>query len=216
MNIETLNSLMSCPLFSGFSKEEIINMMHTVRYRILSYHQGDTIAIAGFPCIHADIVLSGEVVASLMGPSGRVIRITMHHSGNMLAPAFLFCDDNCYPVTVHATKNAQILRFTASDLEHLFGANPRLAKNYIRVVSNVVSFLTKKVGMLSMSVKEKVHLFLKEEKYRQQTNRILINMSRQELANHFCIQKYSLQRCLKEMKEKGEIELEGKYIKILK
>ena len=215
MNIETLDGLAACPLFAGISREEIIEMMHTVRYRVQIYRKGELILLAGEQCMHAHIVVSGEVSASLMGPSGRIIRITMFHSGNMLAPAFLFANDKRYPVTVEAVQETQVFRLQSQDIEFLIESDPRIAKNYIRIVSNIVSFLTKKVGMLLMNVREKVALFLKEERKRQQTDRILVSMSRQALADHFGIQKYSLLRCLKEMQENGSIVVDGKYIKLL-
>ena len=40
-------------------------------------------------------------------------------------------------------------------------------------------------------------------------------MSRQELADHFGIQKYSLQRALNELQESGAIRIDGKTIEIL-
>lgn len=215
MNTETLDGLAACPLFEGISREEIIEMMHTVRYRVVNYQKGELILKAGEPCLQAHIVVSGEVSASLMGPSGRTIRITMHHSGNMLAPAFLFAKDNRYPVTVQAMQETQVFRLQSHDLESLIERDPRVAKNYICIVSNIVSFLTKKVGMLSMNVREKLTMFLKEEQERQQTDRIHVPMSRQALADHFGIQKYSLLRCLKEMQKNGSIAVEGKYIRIL-
>ncbi len=215
MNTETLDGLMACPLFSGISQKEIIEMMHTIRYRVVSYHKGDLFCMAGSPCLHADIIVSGEMVANLIGPSGRVIRMSMHHSGNMLAPAFVFAQDNSYPVTVEVLKESQVFRLTVSDLTTLIEMDSRIAMNYMRILSNIVSYLTKKVSMLSMNVREKVSMFLREERKRQQTSRLYINMSRQELADHFGIQKYSLLRCLKEMREEGTIRIEGKYIHLL-
>ncbi len=215
MNTETLDGLMACPLFSGISQKEIIEMMHTIRYRVVSYHKGDLFCMAGSPCLHADIIVSGEMVANLIGPSGRVIRMSMHHSGNMLAPAFVFAQDNSYPVTVEVLKESQVFRLMVSDLTTLIEMDSRVAMNYMRILSNIVSYLTKKVSMLSMNVREKVSMFLREERKRQQTSRLYINMSRQELADHFGIQKYSLLRCLKEMREEGTIRIEGKYIHLL-
>ncbi|MBP5278083.1 MAG: Crp/Fnr family transcriptional regulator [Prevotella sp.] len=190
-------------------------MMHTIRYRVVTYHKGDLFCMAGSPCLHADIIVSGEMVANLIGPSGRVIRMSMHHSGNMLAPAFVFAQDNSYPVTVEVLKESQVFRLTVSDLTTLIEMDSRIAMNYMRILSNIVSYLTKKVSMLSMNVREKVSMFLREERKRQQTSRLYINMSRQELADHFGIQKYSLLRCLKEMREEGTIRIEGKYIHLL-
>ena len=83
------------------------------------------------------------------------------------------------------------------------------------MLSNIISMLTKKVRMLSMSVREKVCLYLKEQSKLQQTNNILLPLSRQALAEHFGIQKYSLLRCLNELKQEGRIRVEGRHIQIL-
>ena len=83
------------------------------------------------------------------------------------------------------------------------------------MLSNIISMLTKKVRILSMSVREKVCLYLKEQSKLQQTNNILLPLSRQALAEHFGIQKDSLVRCLNELKKEGMIRVEGRHIQIL-
>lgn len=58
-----------------------------------------------------------------------------------------------------------------ADLEKILSHDPRLMMNYIKILSNVVSHLTKKVRMLSMSVREKVILYLEEQIRLQQAER---------------------------------------------
>ena len=216
MDIDTLRGLSACPLFKGLTDEELIDAMHRVRYRVLTYKKGALFAMAGDECLHADIIISGEMTATMMSPSGRIITLNMHHSGNMLAPAFLFAADNHYPVTVEAVIDTRVLRLGRTDMEKLIHSDSRIALNEIHILSNIVSFLTKKVGMLSMSVREKVERYFKEEQNRQQSRHLRINLSRQALAEQFGIQKYSLLRCLKEMQEAGEILIEGRVVHILK
>ena len=216
MDIDTLRGLSACPLFKGLTDEELIDAMHRVRYRVLTYKKGALFAMAGDECQHADIIISGEMTATMMSPSGRIITLNMHHSGNMLAPAFLFAADNHYPVTVEAVIDTRVLRLGRTDMEKLIHSDSRIALNEIHILSNIVSFLTKKVGMLSMSVREKVERYFKEEQNRQQSRHLRINLSRQALAEQFGIQKYSLLRCLKEMQEAGEILIEGRVVHLLK
>lgn len=216
MDIDTLRGLSVCPLFKGLTDEEIMDAMHSVRYRVLTYKRGALFAVAGEECLHADIVISGEMTASMMSPSGRIITLNLHHSGNMLAPAFLFAADNHYPVTVEAVVDTRVLRLMRMDMESLILSDNRIALNEIHILSNIVSFLTKKVSMLSMSVREKVERYLKEEQKKQQSRHLRITLSRQALAEHFGIQKYSLQRCLREMQEAGEIQIEGRVVHLLK
>ena len=215
MDIDTLQGLKQCSLFQDLTELEIIDLMHSVRYRVVHYRKGDVLAFEGSDCLFADIIISGEMVASLMGPSGRIIRVAAHQAGKLLAPAFLFASDNQYPVTVEATTKTTVLRLMPTDLEKMLNIDQRLMMNYIRMLSNIVSQLTKKVRMLSMSVREKVSLYLKEQSRQQQTKNILLPLSRQELADHFSIQKYSLLRCLNELKQEGAILVEGRHIQIL-
>ena len=215
MDIDTLQGLKRCPLFRNLEESEIITLMHTVRYRVFRCRKGQIWVSAGSVCQYADIIISGEMVAYVTGPSGNVIRMVAHQSGQLLAPAFLFAADNQYPVTVEATTETSVLRLSLADFDKMMHDDLRLMQNYILLLSNIISQLTKKVRMLSMSVREKVCLFLMEQSRWQQTNHILLSMSRQELADHFGIQKYSLQRCLNDLKQEGAIRVEGRHIQLL-
>ena len=216
MDTETLEGIRKCPLFEGLTDNEIIDLMHTVRYRVIRLYKGDFLFVAGDDCLHANILIDGEVVAYLDGASDRHIRMSTFHAGNMFAPAFLFAQDRRYPVTVQATTNTKVLRILSTDFERLLELDPRLSKNFTFILSNLIAGLTKKVGMLLSSVRDKIIFFLKEEQRRQQSNTIQLSMSRQELADHFGIQKYSLQRALNELQESGAIRIDGKTIEILK
>ena len=215
MDIETLEGIRKCPLFKGLTDNEIIDLMHAVRYRVIRLYKGDFLFVASEECFHANILIDGEVVAYLEGTSDRYIRMSTFHAGNMFAPAFLFAQDRRYPVTVQATTITKVLRIQSVDFERLLELDSRLAKNFTVILSNLIAGLTKKVEMLLLSVRDKIMFFLKEEQHRQQSNTIKLSMSRQELADYFGIQKYSLQRALNELQESGAIRIDGKTIEIL-
>ena len=215
MDIETLEGIRKCPLFEGLTDNEIIDLMHAVRYRVARLYKGDFLFVAGEDCLHANILLDGEVVAYLEGASDRYIRMSTFHAGNMFAPAFLFAQVRKYPVMVQATTNTKVLRILSADFEQLLELDSRLYKNFTVILSNLIAGLTKKVEMLLLSVRDKIIFFLKEEQRHQQSNTIRLSMSRQELADHFGIQKYSLQRALNELQESGAIRIDGKTIEIL-
>jgi CRP-like cAMP-binding protein len=215
MDIETLEGIRKCPLFKGLTDNEIIDLMHVIRYRVIRLYKGDFLFVASEECFHANILIDGEVVAYLEGASDRYIRMSTFHAGNMFAPAFLFAQDRRYPVTVQATTITKVLRIQSVDFERLLELDSRLAKNFTVILSNLIAGLTKKVEMLLLSVRDKIMFFLKEEQHRQQSNTIKLSMSRQELADYFGIQKYSLQRALNELQESGAIRIDGKTIEIL-
>ena len=86
--------------------------------------------------------------------------MTHSRSQELLAPAFLFAKDGHYPVTIEAEQTSRVLRIASADVHVLLEAEPRIAMNLVGILSNNVSFLTKKVGMLSMTVREKVGTYI--------------------------------------------------------
>ena len=88
--------------------------------------------------------------------------------------------------------------------------------NFIRVLSNIDVFLTHKMKVLSLfTVREKVTYMLLEQAGRQGSDVIKLDKSRQEIADSFGIQKYSLLRVLAELAKNEAIRIEGKTITIL-
>ena len=65
------------------------------------------------------------------------------------------------------------------------------------------------------TVREKVAIFLLEEAKKCGSDSFTLKKSRQEIADSFAIQKFSLQRCLNELAEEGVILLNGKHITIV-
>ena len=76
MDIDTLEGLRKCPLFEGLTDNEIIDLMHAIRYRVTRLYKGDFLFVAGEDCIHANILIDGDVVAYLEGASDRYIRMS--------------------------------------------------------------------------------------------------------------------------------------------
>ena len=88
--------------------------------------------------------------------------------------------------------------------------------NFIKLLSSVAITLAKMVKQLTLfTVREKVANYLEEVTQRRNSNTITFEVSRQEIANMFAIQKYSLQRVLGEFSKGGAIKMRGKTITIL-
>ena len=98
-------------------------------------------------------------------------------------------------------------------LAHISG---KLRMNYIRILSNIDVFLTQKMKVLSLfTVREKVAYLLMERAGEQGSNEVHLERSRQEIADSFGIQKFSLLRVLSDFEKEGAIEIHGRTIKIL-
>ena len=122
-------------------------------------------------------------------------------------------------VTIHSTQSKYFVasrKFELPELKLLIDTDERIRWNFIQHLSRIDIFLSQKMRMLSLfSVKEKVAQYLIKMATEQQSRTIRLDVSRQEMADIFGIQKFSLLRCLSEFEEKGAIRIEGKTITIL-
>ena len=150
----------------------------------------ETYVLAGMPCRYADIIVEGEMIARMSGLSGKQAQIERLGESMLIAPAYIFA--------------------------LLIDTDERIRWNFIQHLSRIDIFLSQKMRMLSLfSVKEKVAQYLIKMATEQQSRTIRLDVSRQEMADIFGIQKFSLLRCLSEFEEKGAIRIDGKTITIL-
>ena len=168
------------------------------------------------PCKYADFILKGELISRMTGLSGKQVQIDRLKACVLIAPAFIFAKNNAMPVSVETAQHTTIMRMMPSELKHLIDTNERIRMNFIQLLSSIDVFLTQKLRMLSLfTVREKVAYFLMKAAKEQQSRTIKLSNSRQEIADTFGIQKFSLLRCLSEFEDNGAIKIDGKQITIL-
>ncbi len=144
------------------------------------------------------------------------MQITSRTIGSLVNSAFIFGKNKIIPVNMMASKPTTILRMTPASLQMLININERFRFNFIKFLSGFCDGLGRKVRMLTLhTVREKVAIFLLEQSRLHKSDDFMLQKSRQEIAESFAIQKFSLQRCLKEFAADGIIQLNGKQIIIL-
>ena len=198
-NDQMMQVLQKCPLFAGMSTLSIDLALGNISYQIINFAPRDVYTLAGMPCRFADIVLSGSLICRMVSLSGKQVEVTRLRPGNLIAPAFIFAKNNSMPVSVETDSEVTLLRMTPQTLKKLIDDDADIRMNYIRSLSNIDVFLTHKMKVLSLfTVREKVAYLLLERAGEQNDNTIRLTRSRQEIADSFGIQKFSLLRVLSE------------------
>ena len=216
MEVSMYEILTNSPFFNGLTAKEIKELLQTVNYKIVEYPAKEIYTLAGMPCKYADFILKGELISRMTGLSGKQVQIDRLKACVLIAPAFIFAKNNAMPVSVETAQHTTIMRMMPSELKHLIDANERIRMNFIQLLSSIDVFLTQKLRMLSLfTVREKVAYFLMKVAKEQQSRTIKLSNSRQEIADTFGIQKFSLLRCLSEFEDNGAIKIDGKQITIL-
>ena len=189
INDSVMHALRHCPLFSGMSEVSIELALGSIAYQIVSLEKRDVYALAGMPCRFADIVVKGSLVCRMASISGKQVEVSRLQAGDIVAP---------------------------QTLQQLMDKAPDIRMNFIQTLSNIDVFLTHKMKVLSLfTVREKVAYLLLETAGEQNSNTIKLQRSRQEIANSFGIQKFSLLRVLNAFEKEGAIRIAGETIEIL-
>jgi CRP-like cAMP-binding protein len=216
MEEKTKTSLMACPLFDQIAGDEIESIMESIHYKTIRFSKGDIIILAGIPCRYADIVITGSLICSMAALSGKQIEVSRLSSGNMIAPAYLFSQNHAMPVSVKADNKVELLRISKENFKLLTDNNLQIRSNFIRLLSDINVFLTGEIRVLSLyTVREKVAHLLRKLVKEQGSSFIHLDRSRQEIAQSFGIQKFSLLRVLSQLEKEGAIRIAGKDIQII-
>lgn len=215
MDLAVIRALQACPLFAGLTKKEIETIMKGVEYSLVKYEKKEVYAKEGQLVGNVDIVVTGGMSGRTQSSSGKCVKITWNTIGKLMTPASIFSGRNL-PVTIETDRQTILLRMTPQTLQKLFTIDQRIQMNFIRLISGVAVEMAIRVKKLTLyTVREKLASYLLDIAKRTNKDQFMIETSRQELANMFAIQKFSLQRVLSEFQKEGIIRTNRKWFTIL-
>lgn len=210
MNVDNLFLCPICRYIPVFEQEKFLNEL---KFKTKHFKKGEIIASQGDTVQSMYILLKGSVKAEMISVSGTVLNVEVIHAPNPLAPAFLFAENNRFPVDVIAMEDCEVmLIFKASVLEQ-FAVNESFLQGYITFNSNRVHFLSERIKFLSTkTIKGKLAQYILTIANRTDFK---LDMNQTELAEYFGVTRPSLSRALSEMVHEKVISLQRKNGKIL-
>ena len=207
--------LVKAPVFKGFSVKEVERLLVDVHYRSRKFRAGSVIAQSGAPLNSLMLVMDGKTKGEMIDYSGRVIKIEDIPAPGALAPAFIFGNKNCFPVTVLAVSDVELMIIERSDFLKLMMMDDRILVNFLDMISNRSQFLSEKIKFLSFkTIKGKLAQYLLQKAGKDSTSLELL-MTQKDIAGFFGVARPSIGRALGEMKKEGLIEARGKKIRII-
>lgn len=215
MDLAVIRALQACPLFTGLTKKDIETIMKGVEYSLVKYEKKELYTKEGQLVENVDIVVTGGMSGRTQSSSGKCVKITWNTIGKLMTPASIFSGKNV-PVTIETDRQTILLRMKPETLQKLFAIDQRIQMNFIRLISIEAVEMAIRVKKLTLyTVREKLASYLLDIAKRTNKDQFMIETSRQELANMFAIQKFSLQRVLSEFQKEGIIRTNRKWFTIL-
>jgi len=210
MNIE---EIMLCPICKNISADQQKCFINDLNIRTKSFKKGDWIAQQG-DTVHAlYILLKGSVKTEMISEAGTVLNIETIHAPYPLASAFLFADNNQFPVDVVALEDVEIILISKEIIMKQLTNNEKFLQCFMKFNSNRVHFLSERLKLLSTkTIKGKLSQYILSR-----TNNMCftIEMNKSTLAEYFGVARPSLSRSISEMIDEGIISLKGKKGKVL-
>lgn len=207
--------LSGSPLFKGLNNEDVIHLVSWVPHRIRKFKSGSIIAISGDPVNSLMIVFNGLVKGEMVDFAGRVIKIEDIPAPGALASAFIFGNNNRFPVNVICMSDTELMIIDKSDFLKLLMSNDRILVNFLNMVSNRSQFLSEKIKFLNFkTIKGKLAQYILN-KAGNDKNNIILDVTQNDLADFFGVARPSVARALRDLESEGLIEAKGKVIKVL-
>ncbi len=159
------------------------------------------------------VVRTGRIKIFKTSPSGKEFIIKLMESGDVFAESLLFEDTN-YPAHAQCMQASSVIAIDKFKLESLIETNCILAKDFIKIMSRRLNFLSKKMENLTLdnSVGKVAFLILELSSSKTQ---VVKDIQRKDLAKMINISRENFERILTYLSKKGVIQLDKGKIRIL-
>lgn len=194
MKIEDLSLfLANVSLFKGLNPQEISDCLKKVDFKIKDYKKNEIVFFRGDILKQVIIIINGTTHGEMQKFNGDTIVINQMKSGEVLASAFLFGNDNIFPVDLVTLENSKFLLFDKEKYLNLIQSDKRLLLNFINEISNKSQLLSKRIwfNFTHKTIEEKILSYINEN---AKNNKIKFLPSISALAKKFEVTRPALSR----------------------
>ena len=194
MKIEDLSLfLANVSLFKGLNPQEISDYLRKVDFKIKDYKKNEIVFFRGDILKKVIIIINGTTHGEMQKFNGDTIVINQMKSGEVLASAFLFGNDNIFPVDLVTLENSKFLLFDKEKYLNLIQSDKRLLLNFINEISNKSQLLSKRIwfNFTHKTIEEKILSYINEN---TKNNKIKFLPSISALAKKFEVTRPALSR----------------------
>ncbi|HEY5589513.1 MAG TPA: Crp/Fnr family transcriptional regulator [Paludibacter sp.] len=207
--------LSACPICSSLNIENEDDFLLDLKCSVKAYPKNELIIRQGDVCDALYMLTLGSVKTEMITENGSLLGIEIIKAPRPLAPAFLFSDNNHFPVDVTTLEEVEIMKIPKDEILRLMMTNPDFMKQFLTHNSNRTQFLTNRLQLLSIkTIKGKLAHFLLEQVVGTEKT-FTLNRNQTELADFFGVARPSLARSISEMVHEGIIGINKKEFSIL-
>lgn len=209
-------SLKQIPILMDVDENIISELIKEREIYESQYRKNTTVHSYGEKCTMLDVVLLGSLVAYSFAQNGSESVMFEFKSSSIIAANLLFVDNNRYPLNIYCMTDCLLLHLTKSAVCKLL-KDYNFVMQYIQSLSQNSQGMNRKLVMFSQkSLRKNILDYLTALSIEQQSDTVTLPLTKKQLADYFGVQRPSLFRALKELKDEGLIEVNNRRIIIHK
>jgi len=210
----TLREVRRVPLLADIDASALRTRLMDNQIYIRQYAKGVTVHDQHDICMTLDIVLSGSLAAYSLSENGSAMTLFTFEKDSILGANLLYGDIHTYPLNIYCVTPCTLLHLTKSAVTD-FLHNYQFTMRYIKSLSHNSQGMNQKITILSQkTLRENLTDYLTHQSIVQRSHTIVLPISKKELADYMGVQRPSLFRELKRMKNDGLIEVDNRVIKL--
>lgn len=196
--------LLRIPLFEGVPQAALDMLLEDECNGRRTYEENDYVVRQGAPCRSLYILTEGLLHATMANAEGKELIIEQLSAPEILAPAFLFGEENRFPVNLIARTTSHVSIISKVSFLQFMHKYPSVMENFVAQISNRCIFLSKKLNEFALQdLRQRVIAYLK--RYGRIRNQ-------QQTASVLGVARPSLARVLSELHKENIIRREGNEI----
>ena len=179
------------------------------------YAKGATVHRQREQCSTVDVMLSGSLVAYSHSENGSAIMLFEFKENGIVGANLIFGDDDTYPLNIYAASACTLLHMSRKAVVELLHGHDYVM-HYIKSLSINAQGMNRKIAMLTQkTLRENILDYFRHQSILQGSADIRLPISKKELAALMGVQRPSLFRELKKIKDEGLIEISNRHIRVL-
>ncbi len=207
--------LSSQPLFAGFSNEQLNELLEDRRCVVKNFHHGQVVHLEGEPCPAVEIILSGEFAIERISEDGTLMLVARLGPGDILGGNLVFSSNQNFPMTITSRQYSSFVSLRRDLLLELMHNSSSFLLEFLRIISDNTSLLSGKIRQtINRSLRQRILDYLNLQIQTQGTKTIKLTMTKKELAEHLGVQRTSLSRELRKMKNDDLIDFDSETITV--
>lgn len=217
-NCEYIDALRLNPLFQGYDRAEMEDLLCDANARPVRFARGQLILGPDSSERALGFVLSGTArVARPCLDGGKPVVMSRLARGDAFGMATLFGEGTPFPNEIRASAESEVLFLSRQWVESALARDFRLARNYIALLSSRILFLNRRIDTFTAddAVRRLRGMLLEFQRAQGGRDVFLLPCSFTQLSSLLDVGRASLYRALEQLEKEGMFTREGRVFTLL-